>query len=444
MLPFPAAYRSLLIQLLLVGASIGLFAVAMSYLDFQQARCAAAAATLLPWLPLASLCCLCGYVIRGMRCRKLVSVEAFLTLPAATNVVVFGYAVNNILPFRLGELARAWMLEEYTGLPFIQTLTVTFLERLLDGMAILGLFAIAIFITPIQHWALQALELGGWIFVIPAVATAIAVISPAYVFALVSRAANRVLPSRHDQIVSFVNLILNGLAYMRSSPGTLSVFGLTLLIWLMEAGMFLSMFPAFGISPSLRTAVLVMATMNMRILFTKSPGFIGPFQFFAMQALVATGVDRELALNYGILVHLAFFVPVTLWGISVLFMYGLTRGQNFVLSRSAAIFCSQEESAGIVTSRIARSRSLGYNRRAETPDNPTAFMMALVTAILPLDEYALAGAERQEAVRRIASFVDGQIRALPVAPYADISSRHGRFLHYYLVAVFAQVCGPVA
>src|SRR6185369_4029582 len=99
-------------------------------------------ARLWPWLPLALASYLGGQWLRGFRLRRLLRPEVEVTTATATNVVVVGYAVNNILPARLGELARAWILMERSGLSIVQTLTITLVERLLDAAVLLALFGV--------------------------------------------------------------------------------------------------------------------------------------------------------------------------------------------------------------------------------------------------------------------------------------------------------------
>ena len=43
-----------------------------------------------------------------------------------------GYLLNNIMPFRLGEFGRAWLLGQRTGLPFWHILSTIILERAFD------------------------------------------------------------------------------------------------------------------------------------------------------------------------------------------------------------------------------------------------------------------------------------------------------------------------
>src|SRR6266567_737496 len=91
----------------------------------------------LPWLPLGVAFYIAGHFVRGARCRVLVRPDATLALTTATNIVVTGYASNNVFPARLGELVRAGMLAERTGIPASQALVITLIERILDGVAIL-------------------------------------------------------------------------------------------------------------------------------------------------------------------------------------------------------------------------------------------------------------------------------------------------------------------
>src|SRR5689334_5200742 len=98
-------------------ASAAFIFMAVRGLDFDTLRKVWSDARVLPWLPLGIASYLLGHVVRGVRCRLLVRREATIGLPTASNIVVVGYASNNVLPARLGEFVRAGMLAERTGMP---------------------------------------------------------------------------------------------------------------------------------------------------------------------------------------------------------------------------------------------------------------------------------------------------------------------------------------
>lgn len=55
-----------------------------------------------------------------------------------------GYLLNNILPFRLGEIGRAYMLSRKSGLPFVEILPTIIIERAVDIAFTAGIFLAAL------------------------------------------------------------------------------------------------------------------------------------------------------------------------------------------------------------------------------------------------------------------------------------------------------------
>src|SRR5690348_7273962 len=109
------ALRLLLPLGLLVAAA--LIAWGVLRLDWVALRSALAQAKPWPWLPLGAAAYLAGQLVRGARGRVLVGDQANVTVPVMSHISAVGYAGNNLLPARLGELARLAMLSERTGFP---------------------------------------------------------------------------------------------------------------------------------------------------------------------------------------------------------------------------------------------------------------------------------------------------------------------------------------
>ncbi len=394
-----------------VLSSAGFLALALWHRDLSRVAGAVEGARLWPWLPLAVASYLLGHLVRGARLRRLVSREATLSLPGATGIVVVGYAVNNVLPVRLGELARAWMLREKSGLPFVQSLTVTFLERLLDGLVLLGLLALTLLARPAQGWLPATLGWLGVLLGLAAFAVLLAVLAPGYVIGRASRVTNRLAPALHDRTVRAVSAMVSGVAYLRRPLDTLAIVGLTVVVWLLEAGMYLCLLPAFGLAAAPWTAVLAMSATNLGILIPSTPGFIGPFDFFCMQALVSTGVSADTALSYALVAHLAFLVPITLWGVGVLLAHGLTIGRAVRLTRETR---AADTPPALPAALAGIATVLGRAAAPPAPVRPSRFMRALAESLVPVDDDGLAGEERRAAIDQVAEFVQGQIDALPL------------------------------
>ncbi len=384
-----------------LASSVAFTVVALHRLQLADVESAFARAKLFPWLPLAVLSYLAGHVVRGVRCRLLVSREAKLTVPMATNIVVFGYAVNNVLPARLGELARAGMLSDKSGLPFVQSLTVTFLERVLDGLVLLLALVCAGLFLPETGLVRATLELGGVLFGIATLGVVVAVVAPTWLISVASRVSQMFGATAHRYVVSLVGQTAGGVAYLRRPGDALRILGLSSVVWTLEAGMFLAILPAFGLPANPAVALLALSVTNLGILVPSSPGFIGPFHFFCMKALMSVGVAGAVALSYAVLVHLAFYVPITLWGLLVIGGYGVTLGETL--------------------SRVRRAQPLALTDEllaappAVDPPAPraSAFVRAIVESFVSADDLGLDARDHARAVDEVAAFVEGQIESLP-------------------------------
>lgn len=386
----------------LAASALFLF-FAVRGLDVAALRDAWHNADLLPWLPLAIASYLAGHVMRGVRCRRLVRREASLSLLTASNVIVVGYASNNVLPARMGELVRAGMFAERTGIPLAQSLAVTFIERVLDGLAIVFLLVVAMIAGGADGWMLDIVGVGVAVFGVATAVLLTAAHAPSLVVGVVSRLANRLGPAWHDRFVSLATSLTGAAAYLRDPRDVLVLFAQSAVVWTLEAGLFIALLPTFGLELSVTVGVIAMGVTNLGLLAPSSPGFIGPFHFFCSRAVMAYGVAEATAVAYATLVHLAFYVPATIWGASAMLWYGVELGTTAAAAREARRSNRKASARGVPYVEIARL--------APPPPEPPASAMTrgLVEALVVGDDRVPDPA----AVEHAATFVEGQLRALP-------------------------------
>jgi uncharacterized membrane protein YbhN (UPF0104 family) len=364
---------------------------------------AVAAARLWPWIPLALLTYLAGHGMRGLRLRRLLSLEADLPLGTATNIVVLGYGVNNILPARLGELARAGLLSDRMGMPFTQSLTVTLLERLLDGWVILLFFFAGTFLVALVDSAVLRTALGAAaVFGLVSAGMLLMIAFPRSVASLVSRAVGAVNSNWGPSISRRCLYVASGLAYLRRPGHALQIVLLSAAVWLLETGLFLFVMPAFALPVRVDWAILTMAVTNLGILVPSTPGFVGPFHYFCMQSLVVLGVTGVTASSYAITVHALFCIPITVWGLGVILRYGMELGRVTALAGDA-----RKRTVTTVVHGISMA-VLGTRRIQRASDRPGQLIVAITEALLP--PAALDGSPY-----RTARFVQGQLNALPTS-----------------------------
>ena len=130
------------------------------------------------------------------------------------------------------SLARAGMLAERTGLPYGLALTVTFLERLLDGLVILCIFVVASCIVP--HPGMDAP--GGRVgqrhlchrrraFIL------LLAFAPQLSLMVASRLTAPLGRKWHDRAIALITQITRGLSCLHDLNTTLAVLFTSLSIW---------------------------------------------------------------------------------------------------------------------------------------------------------------------------------------------------------------------
>lgn len=422
--------------------SLLLLVMTAKKINWQLVHDAFASATWLPWLPLAVVTYLIGMLLRGLRLKQLVSTEASLTVSTASNIIAVGYATNNILPARLGEFARAGMLAERTGLPYALSLTVTFLERLLDGLTILSLFVLAIFVTPTDQWLKPAAMVAGLLFGCALPSVLMLAFAPQLSLSLASQLSIHLGRKWHTRALALVTQVTRGLSCLRDASTALSVLATSFVIWITEGLMFALVMPCFNLPISLVKAIAVMAFTNLGILVPSSPGYIGTYHVCCKTALLAvTGsettqmtnkaveqaagqtyqlanmpflsnsignISESTALSYAVVVHLVFYTTVTIWGVIAMARYGLELGTTAALAWEAKPITNLPE-----TEAMAVITSVPTQKQSNHCFKITPFWLAIVGSSVPTGSLVLSAKERSEAVTYATQFVCSELSALP-------------------------------
>jgi hypothetical protein len=91
---------------------------------------------------------------------------------------------------------------------------------------------------------------------------------------------------------------------------------LSLAAWIWGAAANLTTFVALDLPPSWLMALTVSAALRVGIALPSLPASVGVYEGTVVLALGVFGVDREVALGYGVLMHFIDFLPpvaMTLW-----------------------------------------------------------------------------------------------------------------------------------
>lgn len=398
--------RSTLIIASVLGlvVSVSLVWLALRRVDLHSSKDALAAIRWWPWIPLAVTSYLLGHLVRGYRCAALLRGQASIGSWSATNVVIAGYAGNNVLPARLGELVRVGLLSTRTGLPIWQALSLTALERVVDGIAILLLLTLASINTASSSWISSLTQVAGTVLGTAALGLLSAVLWPSLPITLASRVGAKFGPRAHDALVRFAGQLTAGVKPLRRPQVAVAFVAASLLVWTLEAGMFVALFPAFGLPADFWNGALVMGVTNLGLLAPSTPGFVGTFHAFCAAALETQGLDPSTAMSFAVVAHLTFFVPVTIWGALVLLVSGMKLGSTIRDVRAA------REAGQVRIVNGVELHLISSEPASRAAAAPSSFMVSLIESLV-------ARSDRAEDIDRRAlviatEFTVGQLAAL--------------------------------
>jgi uncharacterized membrane protein YbhN (UPF0104 family) len=276
------------------------------------------------------------YVLRAVRWQYLLRPIGPTHFREAFRTTVIGFAANTVLPARVGEIVRPYLLARREGLSVPATFTTIILERLLDlvtVLVLLGLFVL--FFDPgldhVNAAVYRGVKVGGLLGAAGSGAVllilALNAVRPAFTHRLVELVL-RPLPARLGARLSALAYgLLDGLAVTRSPGLLVQALALSFPLWLtIAAGVWLTTV-AFHMTIPFTGTFLILALLTVGVA-VPTPGAVGGFhEAFRVGAAVFYGVDNDRAVGAALVLHAASFVPVTLLGGLFMIQDGLNRSR---------------------------------------------------------------------------------------------------------------------
>lgn len=266
-----------------------------------------------------------AYLLRGLRWGLMLNMlGSKVALLKSQHIFWLGMAINNVLPFRMGDVYRVFALRGYTTLSAVSILSSLILERLFDLLILLGLFIFTLpfvkvhiippsFIQLLQVLILFCAIILMGLFILPgAIKRFLNFLSLKY--AHQSRLLNLIL----QQSECFIDAIL----LLQTFSSTCILLIVCLLAWFSEGLVFL--FAAQGVNAhqGLVGSLFASSIGALSTLIPSAPGYVGTFDYFTMLGFRAFGSTMDTATAAALLSHLILWLPVTLYGlIYYLFRY---------------------------------------------------------------------------------------------------------------------------
>ena len=296
------------------------------------------------WLA-AALIILPAYILRAVRWK-------LLLLPVKKNIRIsttfwstaVGFMVNTLVPIRLGEFARAYILGEKEGTGFGPGFSSIVVERTLDLIGLLSIGVVTMVLVSAQA-GISSIVVDIFTAVAVLISVILAVIivgikKENLIIRLVTGITSKIpLVKRYTaKIADFASSLIKGLQGLSQTPKmfVVNIF-LTWILWLTPAlGIYLT-FKAFNYPISFVATILGGVLMSVSHILPATPGYVGSYEAFWVLIFTLLGVTQtDLLLAMGVISHLIGLLPTIIIGCVSVVWLGVSFEEIFTFKKYVA------------------------------------------------------------------------------------------------------------
>ena len=242
--------------------------------------------------------------------------EARVPYAAVFWAVWLGQFVNIILPFlRLGEISRAYAINQQAGFSKLRALSTIVIEKSLE-LVMLGLLVLVL--LPILALP-ESMRSTGLTFLLIAGAVIVGLIVVAYqtnwVIAQLRRLFQLLPQPVADRLTRLLIDGLEGLASLRSRPALGRLLVSSVLLVLLGLLTPFLLFRAFHIPLGLAEAAVVDSALSLTTSAPSTPGQLGIFEGTVVLVLFQFGqTNQAISVSFAVVYHLVVLLPKILLG----------------------------------------------------------------------------------------------------------------------------------
>jgi glycosyltransferase 2 family protein len=283
---------------------------------------------------LGVLCFACLHLLRSLRWGLLVrAVQPDVRFRSYLSICSVGFMLINLLPFRLGEFARPYLLFEREDVPFGSGMATVVVERVLDVLALGALFLGVLLLADVPAYSVEIPGRAEPFEVVTAARTGIlGVLIPVLGgiglllllgergIALVDRVRGwmpeGLLQLPFNLAVRFLGTFLEALRSLGTVRKAVGVLAWTAFLWLLNV---LSLYFTlrafeFGAGFGFWAAATILVVICVALIAPAPPGFAGVFEFACAVGLAIFAIGPSEAAAFAVVLHAMQLFLVTAIG----------------------------------------------------------------------------------------------------------------------------------
>jgi hypothetical protein len=318
----PARWQNMMLNL---GISLFFLDFVFAELNLANVGQALAEANYLMLIP-STILVLIHLYFRTLRSQSLLKPMGRAPFWPTFRALVIGITANVILPARVGEFLRAYVLGRSTGLAKTGVFATIVLERILDGLTVI-LVLVVVLALGINSPVLRQAGVMGAILYLGALAVLVVFLAQRQ---WANTVTHKLLPPHIARpVLNILDGFLSGLAILKSPRDWGWVLLWNLCTWIPIPLSFWFALKAFNFGTDIpwQAPVLILPAMALALTIPGAPAGVGLVQFAVKLTMDATFANLKVTANFAeqvaaasIVIHLSQFVPEVILGV-ISFMY---------------------------------------------------------------------------------------------------------------------------
>ena len=303
-----------------IGVSIFFMGLLLRKIDFQQLASALRTMDYRFLVP-AVLFTFISYFLRAVRWKFLLIPEKNISLKSLYSATIIGYMANNLLPARLGEFVRAYLLAQREGLETPTVFASLVIDRLFDGFTVILMLLIILFVLRLPQGmsdADTALKVGG-------IVTFLLYCTVIVFLFLLKQQTMKTLtfvklmlkpfPAQFsERLIPLLGSFIAGIRMSARGGHIAALLVSSVLIWTFAVLPVDMILQAFGIHLPITASMFIMVLLVFAVMAPASPGFIGTYHYACFKALSILGIAESTSISIALIIHGSAFFPVIIAG----------------------------------------------------------------------------------------------------------------------------------
>jgi uncharacterized protein (TIRG00374 family) len=228
-------------------------------------------------------------------------------------VLLVGYLGNAVLPARLGEPIRAYLVARREELDAVEAFGSVVLERVVDTATLAVMAFVAAVAVNAAGWIVQATGIAA--FVASTFTGALVIVGPGRLVRLTRLAvAHLPVADRLEPILRRLGDFARGIDRPSRSSAVLVAVVVSAACWVLDATTFWLVARSIGTPVSPAAALVIGAVTVLGTALPSAPGYVGTFELAAATTAQALGVAAAPALALAVLAHAMTVIPTASGG----------------------------------------------------------------------------------------------------------------------------------